>query len=106
LAEAAPLTAPDTDDRWIDYDIAFHRGLIESTDITPLASFCDLLQIFFQKYRAAMGDRRSGAAMHGEIVELLAAKELEKAVALVRHHVHFYTDAKKPSHDPASKRHG
>ena len=47
IAEAAP----DTDqagDRWIEYDIAFHHGLVVATDITPLASFCDLLQAFFQ----------------------------------------------------------
>ncbi len=90
LAEAAP----DTDqagDRWIEYDIAFHHGLVVATDITPLASFCDLLQAFFQKFRAAvMSNVRAGRQSHCEIVAALHSGQLEKATVLLRHHLSCY----------------
>ena len=52
LAEAAPDS--DLADAWIEYDIAFHRRLVEASGIAPLASFSDLLQAFFQESRSAL----------------------------------------------------
>jgi GntR family transcriptional regulator, transcriptional repressor for pyruvate dehydrogenase complex len=91
LAEAAPDTV-HADDSWIKYDIAFHRGLVEATDITPLASFCDLLQAFFHKFRAAMSNFRAGRESHCQIVAALHTGELEKATALLREHLRCYED--------------
>jgi DNA-binding FadR family transcriptional regulator len=92
LAEAAPETAHAGDDRWIEYDIAFHRGLVEVTDITPLASFCDLLQTFFQKFRVTISGVRGDRAAHLQIVELLRAGRLAPAVDLLRDHMKCYEE--------------
>jgi GntR family transcriptional regulator, transcriptional repressor for pyruvate dehydrogenase complex len=90
LADAAPDTAHAADERWIEYDIAFHRGLVEVTDITPLASFCDLLQAFFQKFRTTLGTLRGDRASHGQIVELLRGGSLPQAIDMLRNHMKHY----------------
>jgi GntR family transcriptional regulator, transcriptional repressor for pyruvate dehydrogenase complex len=92
LAEAAPDTPHAADARWIDYDIAFHHGLVEATDITPLASFCDLLQAFFHKYREAMGGFRGNRAGHCAIVEALWKEDLDTACKLLRDHMRCYEE--------------
>jgi GntR family transcriptional regulator, transcriptional repressor for pyruvate dehydrogenase complex len=97
LAEAAPDTAHAADDRWIEYDIAFHRGLVEVTDITPLASFCDLLQAFFQKFRTTLGTLRGDRASHGRIVELLQKEDLPQAIDLLRSHMKHYEEDEVPA---------
>jgi GntR family transcriptional regulator, transcriptional repressor for pyruvate dehydrogenase complex len=90
LAKAAPKTRDAADQRWIDYDIAFHRGLVEASDITPLASFCDLLQAFFHKYRPVLRGIRGSKENHCEIVESLHSGDLDAAIKLLRHHVSRY----------------
>jgi GntR family transcriptional regulator, transcriptional repressor for pyruvate dehydrogenase complex len=89
LAQAAPDT-DQVDDRWIEYDLAFHRGLVEASDIAPLVSICDLLQAFFRQFRAAMGNVQSGKRAHRRIVEALKSGKLEDAVALLRRHLSWY----------------
>jgi DNA-binding FadR family transcriptional regulator len=90
LADKAPETERASDERWIEYDIAFHRGLVDASDITPLASFCDLLQAFFQKFRPALGSIRGDRKGHCEIVEALHAGKLDTAIKLLRHHLSWY----------------
>jgi DNA-binding FadR family transcriptional regulator len=90
LADAAPKTKDAADQRWIDYDIAFHRGLVEASDITPLASFCDLLQAFFQKYRPMLQGVTGGVQNHIAIVEALHVGDLDTATKILRHHVSHY----------------
>ena len=90
LAEAAPDTADAADERWVEYDIAFHRGLIDASGLAPLASFCDLLQAFFHKFRPAMGGVPGDSETHCRIVEELRAGHLEAATELLRHHLRFY----------------
>jgi DNA-binding FadR family transcriptional regulator len=98
LAEAAPKTKDAADQRWIDYDIAFHRGLVEASDITPLASFCDLLQAFFQKYRPMLQGVVGGVDTHVAIVEALHVGDLGTATKLLRAHVsHYPADAQAVS---------
>jgi GntR family transcriptional regulator, transcriptional repressor for pyruvate dehydrogenase complex len=89
LAEAAP-DVDQVDDRWIEYDIAFHRGLVEASGLAPLASICDLLQAFFHKFREDMGDVRKGRKHHCQIVEALQAGRLEAATKVLRNHLSFY----------------
>ena len=89
LAEAAP-DVDQVDERWIEYDIAFHRGLVEASGLAPLASICDLLQAFFHKFRTAMGDVRKGKEEHQRIVEALRSEKLDSAVDLLRHHLKWY----------------
>jgi GntR family transcriptional regulator, transcriptional repressor for pyruvate dehydrogenase complex len=90
LAKADPKTRDAADQRWIDYDIAFHRGLVEASDITPLASFCDLLQTFFQKYRPMLRGIKGSTETHFEVVEALHDGKLDRAIDLTRHHLSAY----------------
>ena len=90
LAETAPKTRNAADQRWIDYDIAFHRGLVEASDITPLESFCDLLQAFFHKFRPVMRGIVGCVDHHCQIVEALHLGDLDAAVKLLRCHVSSY----------------
>ena len=98
LAEAAPETTSSADPRWIEYDIAFHRALVDASDITPLASFCDLLQAFFRKFHdrmvsdKAQGDRKG----HIQIVENLHKGKLEAAIKLLRRHLSWYVEEDSP----------
>lgn len=90
LAQAAPERDDAADQRWIEYDIAFHRGLIDASGLAPLASFCDLLQAFFHKFRPAMAGTRGDSESHCRIVEELRAGHLEAATELLRCHLRFY----------------
>ena len=92
LAEAAPGNRDAADQRWIDYDIAFHRGLVEASGITPLASFCDLLQAFFSKFRdrTASGNAQGGRKGHIQIVENLHKGKLDAATRLLRKRLSWY----------------
>lgn len=87
-------SANDSVDQRITHDIAFHRGLVEASGITPLAAFSDLLQIFFQRFqqRMAKGDYEAGKRHHREIVEALHAGKLESAIETLRGHLHWYED--------------
>jgi len=89
LAHSAP-DVDQVDDRWIEYDIAFHRGLVEASGLTPLVSMCDLLQAFFHRFRTEMGDVRKGKEEHRRIVESLHGGKLDAAVRLLRHHLSWY----------------
>lgn len=92
LAEDSPGKTGSDDQQWIDYDIAFHRTLVDASDITPLASFCDLLQAFFQKFRdrTASGNAQGGRKGHIQIVENLHKGKLDAATRLLRKHLSWY----------------
>ena len=90
LAAAVPERANAADQRWIEYDVAFHRGLVAASDLAPLASFCDLLQAFFHKFRPAMRSVCGDSETHCRIVDGLYAGRLEAAADLLRHHLSFY----------------
>lgn len=91
LAEAAPET--DRVDAWIEYDIAFHRGLVEASGIAPLTSFSDLLRAFFQESRTLLGVSRDVKDMHLRIVEALRHGHLDAATELLRGHTRWQDDA-------------
>jgi DNA-binding FadR family transcriptional regulator len=96
LESAEAIADADDVDQRIDRDIAFHRALVEASDIAPLASFCDLLQVFFRRFRdrTAVGDFRLGARQHRRIVEALHEGKLEEAIDLLRQHFHWYEQNK------------
>jgi GntR family transcriptional repressor for pyruvate dehydrogenase complex len=87
---------PDADrfnDSWIEYDIAFHRGLVEASGLSPLVSFCDLLQAFFHKFRTKLfeiGDARGGLHQHHQIIDFLRDGKLDAANAIMRSHLSTY----------------
>jgi DNA-binding FadR family transcriptional regulator len=92
LAETSPGKTGSDDPQWIEYDIAFHRTLVDASDITPLASFCDLLQAFFQKFRdrTASGNAQGGRKGHIQLVENLHKGKLDAATKLLRQHLSWY----------------
>jgi GntR family transcriptional regulator, transcriptional repressor for pyruvate dehydrogenase complex len=92
LAEAHPRDPYSSHDRWIEYDMAFHRGLVAASDISPLASFCDLLQVFFHKYRVAPRRWDYIVKRHLEIVTALARGDVDASVDLLRKHIQGYFD--------------
>lgn len=91
LAEAMP-GVDRFDEAWFEYDVAFHRALVEASGIAPLVSFCDLLQTFFSRFwsRAEEGDRPAGMRGHCQIVESLHEKDLKTAADTLRHHLRWY----------------
>jgi DNA-binding FadR family transcriptional regulator len=89
LAQSGP-DGGRADDRWIAYDIAFHRALVEASGLRPLAAICDLLQAFFHKFRAYMTDVTGGKQSHCEIVEVLHKGDLDSAVSMLRYHMSGY----------------
>jgi GntR family transcriptional regulator, transcriptional repressor for pyruvate dehydrogenase complex len=92
-AEEGPAVDQSVDEPWIDYDIAFHRALVGASGIAPLASFCDLLEAFFQKIRGTVPSNPHVTDMHIEIVEALRMKKLGTAVGLLRGHFRCYEES-------------
>jgi DNA-binding FadR family transcriptional regulator len=92
LAQSELLPVPDEVEPRIQHDIAFHRALIEATGITPLAAFCDLIEVFFRTFRdqVATADFASGQKDHRKIVEALCKGDVETATRILRHHVGYY----------------
>jgi GntR family transcriptional regulator, transcriptional repressor for pyruvate dehydrogenase complex len=74
----------------IEVDIQFHRTLIESSGLQPLVAFNDLLTIFFQRFREAIGKleyRKVGYENHRRLVDLLAAGKVEAASTDLKHQI-------------------
>lgn len=74
---------------WIDLDIAFHRTLLESSGLEPLVAFCDLLHVFFQRFRESVkkAEWKVGIESHRRLIQLLAAGKIAPAVEELRSHI-------------------
>ncbi len=70
-------------------DMDFHRTLIESSGLQPILAFGDLLEVFFQRFREAIGkvDRSVGVENHLRLVDLLVAGNVDAATAELREHI-------------------
>lgn len=70
-------------------DIQFHRTLMEASGLQPLVAFGDLLEIFFQRFRTAIGkvDLSVGVANHLRLTDLLAAGRVDEAAAESRRQI-------------------
>lgn len=74
----------------IEIDIQFHRSLIEASGLQPLVAFGDLLAVFFQRFREAIGKgdfRKVGAENHLRLVDLLATGQVDAASAELRRQI-------------------
>jgi GntR family transcriptional regulator, transcriptional repressor for pyruvate dehydrogenase complex len=87
LAEAAPDSGLAA--AWIEYDIAFHRRLVEASGIAPLISFSDLLRTFFQELGPYLSVSRTVKDAHLQIVEALHLGKLEIATNVLRGHTYW-----------------
>lgn len=71
-------------------DIEFHHALMNASGLQPIVAFGDLLEIFFARFREAIGkvgDRNVGLENHRRLVDLLAAGRVEAAMAELREHI-------------------
>jgi GntR family transcriptional regulator, transcriptional repressor for pyruvate dehydrogenase complex len=92
VAEGGPDANNSQEKERIEYDIAFHHALVVASGIAPLASFCDLLQAFFQKVRGTVPLNPNFRNQHLEILEALRTEQLGAAVSLLRSHVRCYEE--------------
>ncbi len=94
LALNEKLKDARTPDEFIAGDVAFHRGLLESSRIEPLVAFNSLLEVFFRRFRAeVIGVRKhwaQGIQGHGEILAALRARAPRKAQNLLCKHLAHY----------------
>jgi GntR family transcriptional regulator, transcriptional repressor for pyruvate dehydrogenase complex len=67
----------------IAIDIQFHRTLVGASGLQPLIAFNELLDVFFQRFREAIGkvDRKVGVELHQRLVDHLAAGRVDVASA-------------------------
>jgi len=79
---------------WIELDIEFHRTLLESSGLTPLVAFGDLLRIFFQRFRESVkkAEWKTGIDSHQKIVALLAAGHVDRAASELRRHIESHKE--------------
>jgi GntR family transcriptional repressor for pyruvate dehydrogenase complex len=79
-------------DQFIRCDVAFHRALVEASDIEPLVTFSDLLQVFFHRFRKGLKKEywKQGNANHGELILSLRDGNLPKAEAILRKHLVYH----------------
>jgi GntR family transcriptional regulator, transcriptional repressor for pyruvate dehydrogenase complex len=94
LAETCPEVKISNRRQLTAHDIAFHRALVGASGIAPLASFCDLLQVFFHEYRHDLRDNPGVKNQHLAIIEALRKENLGRAIDLLRSHVHCYESEK------------
>ena len=90
LRELALLTEREQAPRaFIDHEIAFHRGLVEASDIEPLVPFTDLLHEFFKRYCEVVVKSKGdgGVKEHRRLVNLLRKGKLVAAEKLLRRHI-------------------
>ncbi len=85
---------PQDGEEFIAQDLAFHRGLLEASNIGPLMAFGDLIQTFFMRFRQDVLDAKvnwhKGVLEHQEILTALRASELTKAETILRGHLQDY----------------
>jgi GntR family transcriptional repressor for pyruvate dehydrogenase complex len=78
--------------RFIALDIDFHRLLVESSGLAPLAAFNDLLQIFFQRFRESVkkAEWKAGVENHQQIIDSLRSGIIDAATDVLRRHIEFH----------------
>ncbi len=77
---------------WLELDIEFHRTLLESSGLTPLVAFGDLLHVFFQQFRESVkkAEWQAGTQSHQRLIDALRDGELDLASAELRQHIEFH----------------
>jgi GntR family transcriptional regulator, transcriptional repressor for pyruvate dehydrogenase complex len=81
----------------VKLDAAFHQLLVESSGLTPLAAFSDLLQIFFERFgKTVKKNWRGGVKVHQEIIDGLRDGKASAVIEILHRHI----EAHKPGHAP------
>lgn len=73
----------------VELDIEFHRTLIESSGLSPLSAFSEVLCVFFRRFRESVrrAEWSQGTASHQRIIDDLAAGRVESAERELRAHI-------------------
>ena len=71
---------------WIELDIGFHRLLLESSGLAPLAAFHELLQVFFENFRVSVrrAQWHDAIACHFRVIDALRDQDVERAIEELR----------------------
>jgi DNA-binding FadR family transcriptional regulator len=79
--------------RWVELDIAFHRLLVESSGLSPLLAFNDLLAVFFQRFRESVkkAEWKQGIESHQRLIDALRDQKLDAACDELRRHVESHS---------------
>jgi DNA-binding FadR family transcriptional regulator len=74
---------------WIKCDVAFHRRLVESSGLSPLLAFNDLLTVFFQKFRESVkkAEWLESVDSHQRLIDKLRDQQLTEACDELRRHI-------------------
>jgi DNA-binding FadR family transcriptional regulator len=74
---------------WIELDLAFHRGLIAASGLSPLLAFGDVLAVFFQRFRLSVmeSEWRKGIESHQRIIDALKDGRVLDADRELRGHI-------------------
>jgi DNA-binding GntR family transcriptional regulator len=74
---------------WIELDVCFHRTLLESSGLTPLVAFGELLQVFFRRFRDSVkrAEWKLGVVSHQRLIDLLREARVAEAVDELRTHI-------------------
>lgn len=104
LATNAELESADNLTRFVELDIRFHRLLIESSGLTPLIAFTDVLTVFFRRFRESVkkAEWSTGIQAHNQIVEALHEGRIDAASELLRTHIESH--ARRIPSNKAEKR--
>ena len=75
--------------QWVELDIAFHRCLVESSGLSPLLAFNDLLAVFFMRFRESVkkAEWKAGIESHQRLIDALRDQKLDDACDELRRHV-------------------
>lgn len=78
-----------TVERWVELDLAFHRGLIAASGLSPLLAFGDVLAVFFQRFRESVkvAEWAKGIESHQRILDALASDRVPEADRELRIHI-------------------
>lgn len=81
-------TASDIQSR-IEYDLLFHRTLLEASRLAPMIAFGEMLQVFFHKFRDSVkkAEWEEAVASHQRIVDALRAKKVNKVISELKQHI-------------------
>jgi len=73
---------------FVKFDAAFHQLLVESSGLTPLAAFSDLLQVFFERFRKTVKKNwRGGVKVHQDIIDGIRDGKVAMVADLLRTHI-------------------
>jgi GntR family transcriptional regulator, transcriptional repressor for pyruvate dehydrogenase complex len=82
---------------YVRLDATFHQLLVESSGLTPLAAFSDLLQVFFERFRKSVKKNwRAGVNSHQEIIDGIRDGKIPLVADLLRRHIDCHKLANQP----------